>query len=333
MKAMVINKFGGPEVFELMEIPRPVPKSGYVLVKVLASSLNPIETKIRSGLVASITSPFPAVLNADFSGIVEAVGEGVYEFKAGDEVFGFAGGVGGEAGVLAEYVSVDANLLSVKPKNLDFKTAALFPLVSITAWQGIMEKSEIKENDKILIHGAAGGVGHIAVQLAKIRGARVYATVSGSEKERIAKELGADYVINYKDMDVLRYVKEYTDGCGFDAVFDTVGGNNLINSFMAVKPNGVVSTTNARVTLDLGLIHRKAISLKGVFILVPIVDNIDRKGLGRTLKQVKELIEQDKLKVLKDEKEFVFSDISKVHEYYESGKAIGKISLINDFVK
>lgn len=330
MKAMVINKTGGPDVFEMMDIPKPEVKPDYVLVKVMASSLNPLETKIRSGLTPAIIPAFPAVLNADFSGVVEQVGEGVTNFKEGDEVFGYVGGVKGEWGSLAEYTLVDKDLMSLKPKNVDFKTAAMFPLVSMTAWKAIIEKSNIKSHDKVLIHGAAGGVGHMAVQFANLLGADVYATVSGDEKGEIAKRFGAAHVINYKEKSVEQYVNEYTGGSGFDFVFDTIGGNNLLNSFKAVKIDGTVCTTNTRVTLDLSLMHSKAIGLKALFIVLPVLTNTNRSEIGTVLNEVKKLIEADKISILKDKKQFMFSEITKAHEYYESGMAAGKISLVNN---
>lgn len=332
MKAMVINKFGGPEVFELVDMPKPELKPGYVLVKVMASSLNPFEVKLRSGLLPEITPPFPAVLNADFSGVVIKNGENVELYRTGDEVFGFIGGLLNENGALAEYAIVDEELLCMKPKNVDFKTAALFPLVGITAYRAIMEKSNIKPNDKVLIHGAAGGVGHMAVQFAKMLNATVYATVSSDEKAEIAEHLGADHVINYKETSVEQYVKEFTDGKGFDVVFDTIGCENLLNSFKAVKPEGLVMTTNSRVSLDLTLIHHKSITFKTIYIVLPIVNNENRYEIGNTLNEIKKLIESGDLTIYRDENEFFFSEIAKAHQYYQDGNTTAKISLINDLI-
>ena len=331
MKAMVIDRFGGPEVFYEKDTGKPEVKAGYVLVKVHASSVNPIETKIRSGLVPAITPPFPAVLNGDFSGVAVEVGEGATGFKAGDEVYGCAGGAIGETGALAEYMLVDARLIGHKPVNIDHKTAALYPLVSITASE-LLEKAQLKEGDKVLVHGIAGGVGHMVLQLAKLIGAKVYGTVSGESKGNSALKLGADAVINYRKSTVEEYVKQYTEGKGFDAVIDTVGGENLLNSFKAVKLNGRVCTTNSRVALDLGMMHRKGISLSCVFILIAILDGVGREKHGEILKRVKEYVESGKLKVLKAEKEFLFTDIGKAHQYLESGKAEGKISLISPYI-
>ncbi len=331
MKAIVIDQFGSSEVFHEAELGTPKLKPGYVLVKVHASSVNPIETKIRAGLVPAITPAFPAVLNGDFSGVVEEVGEGVAAFKAGDSVFGCAGGVIDENGALAEYMLVDSKLICHKPQNVDHRMAALYPLVSITAYE-LLEKAQIKEGHRVLIHGIAGGVGHIALQLAKIKGAKVYGTISGNSKAERALELGADAVINYRESSVEEYVNQHTGGKGFDVVIDTVGGENLLNSFKAVKLNGTVCTTNSRVSLDLGLMHRKAISLRCVFILIPLVDGVDRERHGIILKEIKGLIESGKLKILKAEKEFVFTKVGEAHSYLESGKAEGKIPLLSPYV-
>lgn len=332
MKAIVINKFGGPEVFESMDIPKPEVKPGYVLVRVMASSLNPLEIKLRSGLLPEFTPPFPAVLNSDISGIVMKVGENVELLKPGDEVYGFIGGMTDECGALAEYALVDEELLCRKPNNIDFKTAALFPLVGISAYRAIMENSHIKAGDKVLIHGAAGGVGHIAVQFAKMLKAEVYATVSNDEKAEIAEHLGADHVINYKTTDVEEYVNKYTDGKGFDVVFDTFGTSNLINSFKAAKIEGLVLTTNSRVTLDLTLVHNKSLTLKTIFIVLPVLTNTARNEMGNILNEMKKMIEAGNLTIYKDKTEFNFSEIVEAHKYYEAGDTTAKIALINDLI-
>jgi len=331
MKAMVIRDYGGPEVFEIADVKQPEVKPGYVLVKVLASSINPIETKIRSGLVPGITPPFPAILNADFSGKIVALGDNVPQWNIDDEVFGCAGGAGQLQGALADYMLVDANLLAKKPSNMDHATAALFPVVSITAWEAIREKVHLKTGDTVLIHGIAGGVGHIALQLAKQQGAIVYGTVRNQQQAQVATELGADVLIFFEQESVEDYVQKYTNGKGFDLVLDTVGGNNLVNSFKAVKVNGSVCTTNARATLDLGIMHAKAISLHAIFILIPIVYDIERQRHSSILKNIGSMIEHNQLRINKNQRQFSFHEISEAHRYMESSKPNGKISLINPF--
>ncbi|WP_378954158.1 zinc-dependent alcohol dehydrogenase family protein [Pelosinus sp. sgz500959] len=331
MKAMVIRNYGGPEVFEIADMNKPDVKPGYALVKVAASSINPIETKIRSGLVPGITPAFPAILNADFSGEIVALGDNISQWNIGDEVFGCAGGVGSLQGALADYMLVDVNLIGKKPTTIDHATAALFPLVSITAWEALREKVHVNAGDKVLIHGIAGGVGHIGLQLAKHQGAVVYGTVRSEKQAVIAKDLGVDVVIFSNEESVEEYVEKHTDGKGFDIVLDPVGGDNLINSFKAVKHNGSVCTTNARVTLDLGIMHAKAISLHAVFMLIPLVHNLDRKRHRIILHEISNMIEKGQLRINRDERQFSFHEIGEAHRYMESGKAFGKVSLINSF--
>lgn len=329
MKAMVIRNYGGPEVFELSEIKRPKVKSGYVLVKVLASSVNPIEMKIRSGLVPVITPELPAVLNADFSGEIVEVGENTSPWKVGDQVFGCGGGVGELQGALAEYMLVDSKLLAPKPQHIDHATAALYPLVSITAWEAIREKGHVQRGDSVLIHGAAGGVGHIAVQLAKEQGAIVYGTVLNEAQAEVAKKAGADVVIRADLESAEEYTHKYTANKGFDIVFDPVGGHNLEKSFQAVKMNGIVCTTNARVTLDLAIMHGKAISLNAVFMLIPLIYDLNREKHGQITAEIARLITAGKLNIHADSRQFTFAEISKAHAHLENHKALGKISLVN----
>ena len=210
MKAMVIRKFGAPDVFEITDVDRPRPKEGEILIKVASSSVNPVDIKIRSGVVAVVAPEFPGVLHGDVAGTVEEVGKGVSTFKPGDEVFACGGGIKGMGGALAELMVVDADLAALKPKNLTMAEAGVLPLVTITAWNAIVDRAHVRSGQKVLVHGGTGGVGHIGVQLAKQVGAEVFTTASSDTKERLAKELGADHVIRYKDVSVDDYVKEHT---------------------------------------------------------------------------------------------------------------------------
>ncbi|GAM71447.1 zinc-containing alcohol dehydrogenase [Vibrio sp. JCM 19236] len=165
--------------------------------------------------------PAPAVLGMDFAGVVEAVGDGVNDYQVGDEVYGCAGGLGDLQGTLAEYMVADARLIAHKPKNLSMQQAAAIPLVGITAYEGL-DRAGLRPGHKILIHGGAGGVGHIAIQLAKHFGADVYATGSSDKQIKLIEELGATG-INYNTESVTDYVEKYTGGVGFDVVYDSVG--------------------------------------------------------------------------------------------------------------
>lgn len=218
-----VETAGGP--FVETEVGREQPSPGEVLVRIAASGVNPLDTKIRAGKAEHAKQPLPAVLGLDMAGIVEEVGAGVTGFRPGDEVFGMVGGVGGRQGTLAEYVAADARLLAHKPKTLSMREAAVLPLSTITAWEGLVDRAQVRAGQKVLIHAGAGGVGHICVQIARAFGAEVYATVS-SAKKHLAEQFGATPV-DYQAMTVDEYVQAFTDGAGFDVVYDTVGGPTI----------------------------------------------------------------------------------------------------------
>ncbi|MER8786243.1 alcohol dehydrogenase catalytic domain-containing protein, partial [Mesorhizobium sp. M1006] len=185
---------------------------GEVLVRVRASGVNPLDTKIRAGAAAHAKHPLPAILGIDLAGVVEQVGPSVTAFKRGDEVFGMTGGVGGNQGSLAQFAAVDARLLAPKPTNLSMREAAALPLVFITAWEGLVDRAKVSAGQKVLVQGGAGGVGHVAIQIAKAFGAEVYATDAAAKKPLIER-LGA-VAIDYREKTVEQYVAEYTDGRG-----------------------------------------------------------------------------------------------------------------------
>ncbi|MEK4284059.1 MULTISPECIES: zinc-dependent alcohol dehydrogenase family protein [Ureibacillus] len=330
MKAQVIQTFGNPSVFQIQDLPTPEVIPGHVLIQVKATSVNPIDTKVRSGFVPAVAPEFPAVLHGDVAGVVCAVGEGVSKFQVGDEVYGCAGGFKGTTGgALAEYMLADADLLAHKPKNLSMEEAAAIPLVAITAWEALFNRGKLAPGQNILIHAATGGVGHVAIQLAKWAGAKVYSTASSKEKLEIGARLGADVTINYLEESVQDYVQKYTNGKGFDIVFDTVGGENLDRSFEAAALHGTVLAIAARSTHDLSPLHSKGLSLHVTFMLLKILNKESRKEYGEILEKITNIIEDGKLRPLLDPNIFTFDEVSKAHEHLESGKAIGKIVLVN----
>ena len=332
MKSQIIQSFGEPSVFQLKEVLKPELQPGHVLIHVMATSVNPIDCKVRSGAVPAVAPEFPAILHGDVAGVVTAVGEDVTAFKIGDEVFGCAGGFKGTTGgALAEFMLADADLLAHKPKNLTMEEAAALPLVSITAWEALFNRAKLTSGQTILIHGATGGVGHIAIQLAKWAGATVYTTASSQEKLAIGTRLGADGTINYREESVLDYVQTYTNGKGFDVVFDTVGGENLNRSFEAAAIDGTVLAIAARSTHDLSPMHAKGLSLHVTFMLLKILNKEMHKQHGDILKKIAKIVEDGKLHPLLDANSFTFDEVSKAHEYMESGNAIGKIVLKNSW--
>ena len=322
MRAVLLKAHGGPENFELADIPRPELRPGTVLVRMAATSLNRIDIRIREGL--PIGPDLPAILGADVSGTVEAVGPGVIGFAPGDEVYGCAGGVKGQGGTLAEYIVADARLLAHKPRAISLIEAAALPLVSITAWDAL-ERAAVSAKDHVLVHAGTGGVGHVAVQIAKSLGARVATTVPSPNDAEIARSLGADETILYKEEPVAAYVERLTAGRGFDAVIDTVGGTNLDRSFEAAALTGRVAVTAARSTHDLSPLHAKGLSLHVVFMLIPMLHDLGRDRHGRIMQALAALADIGKLRPLIDERRFDLAHAADAYRHLESGAARSKV--------
>lgn len=324
MKAMILNTYGAAAEFQLTELPRPSVTPGHVLVRIAASSVNTVDTMIRQmGKDLPLSPDLPAVLGMDFAGTVEAVGAGVSRFAPGDEVYGCAGGLADLQGALAEYMLADAKLIAHKPKTLSMREAAALPLVGITAYEGL-QRAATHAGQKVLVHGGTGGVGHVAVQLAKHFGAEVYATASGEKALGILETYGARG-IDYKSEQVADYVAKYTGGAGFDVVFDSVGGANLANSFAAAALNGNVATTVSLLELDLTAAHFKGLSLHVVFMLIPMLHNHKREEHGAILAKLAEIVEAGALKPLLDEKQFGLAEVGQAYDRLTSGQAIGKV--------
>ncbi|NHN38045.1 zinc-dependent alcohol dehydrogenase family protein [Pseudomaricurvus alcaniphilus] len=324
MKAMLIRKFGGPEVFESAEIPKPEVKAGHVLVRIAATSVNTVDTMIREmGEELPLSPALPAVLGMDFAGTVEAVGEGVSNYAVGDEVYGCAGGLADLQGTLAEYIVADAQLIARKPKNLSMREAAALPLVGITAYEGL-QRAGISKGQSVLVHGGSGGVGHVALQLARHFGASVYATGGGDKQLALIEKLGAKS-INYKTETVADYVASHTGGAGFDIVFDSVGGANIVTSFEAAALNGQVATTVSMLELDLTLAHFKGLSLHVVFMLIPMLHNHKREQHALILNALTEIVEAGGLQPVVDENRYALEDVGKAHARLASGAGMGKV--------
>ncbi len=322
MRAQLLSEFGGPEKLKIADVEKPAAKAGQALIRIKAASVNPIDTKIREGL--PIGPAMPAILGCDFAGVVESVADDASGFKPGDEIYGCAGGVKGHGGSLAEFIAADVRLIAPKPRTLSFREAAALPLVSITAWDA-MERAGVSAGDHVLVHGGTGGVGHIAIQIAKHLGALVATTVDGEDAKPLAKQLGADDVIDFRTEDVADYVKRLTDERGFTVVFDTVGGANLAKSFEAAALGGRVVTTNARTTADLGNMHAKALSLHAVFMLLPMLRGTGRERHGEILREVAKLADAGRIKPLIDARTFTLETAGEAHTLVGAGNARGKV--------
>ena len=324
MKAMLIKAYGEDAVFEVAEVEKPEVKAGHVLVKIAASSVNTVDTMIRKvGKELPLSPDTPAILGMDFAGTVEAVGEGVSDYSVGDEVYGCAGGLSDLPGTLAEYIAADCNLIAHKPKNLSMREAAALPLVAITAYEGLI-RVNIQQGQKVLVHGGSGGVGHVALQLAKHFGADVYSTGGGDKQLALIEQLGAT-AINYKTETVAQYVAKHTGGAGFDVVFDSVGGANMANSFEAAALNGQIASTVAMCELDLSVAHFKGLSLHVVFMLIPMLHNFKREEHAAILKTLAQIVESGGLKPVLDDRHFILEQAGQAHARLESRQTMGKV--------
>lgn len=328
MQAWVIEQHGGPEVFTPVELPTPTPGLGEVRIKVAATSVNPVDYKIRSGAAEALCPPKPAVLHGDVSGVVDAVGEGVDGFAVADAVYGCVGGCGNVQGAVADFVLADSRFIAHAPKSIALADCAALPLVTITASEGLEKLGELKKQH-LLVHGGTGGVGHAIVQLAKALGAQVSATVGSADKAALATQLGADHTIKYRDETVEQYVDRLTAGTGFDAVFDTVGGANISTSVQAAKLNGQVACIQGRGDVDGGLLHMRGSSLHLVFMLIPLLHDVGRDRHGAILSRVAALVDRGDFKPLIDEKRFTFDQVGEAHAFAESGKQVGKVLVVN----
>lgn len=312
MKAATINQFGKPDVLEITEVPKPVPNDDGVLIKIMFTGVNPVDTKVRAGTSGvSKKIKLPAILGWDVSGTVETTGKNVKDFKAGDEVFGCIG-FPGLGKTYAEYTVADPLLLTKKPSNISFEEAAAIPLAGLTAYQAINEHLQIKKDQKILIQAASGGVGHLAVQFAKLNGAFVYGTAS-EKNEKFLKSLGVDRVINYKK----EKFEEVVDSP--DAVLDAMGGDILYRSLHCVKPGGTVVCLPSSTKDDPEAI--RIAKEKNVKLIWPMMHPD-----GEEMKVIARLLEEKRLKV-KIDKIFSLDQVQWAHEAIETHATDGKIIL------
>jgi NADPH:quinone reductase-like Zn-dependent oxidoreductase len=309
---------------EVRTLPKPSPAAGQVLVRVMASAVNPLDTKISTGKGGHAQQALPAVLGMDLAGVVEQVGAGVTAFAVGDEVYGMAGGIGGHQGTLAQYIAADADLLARKPNNLSMREAAALPLIFITAWEGLVDRANVRSGQKVLIHGGAGGVGHVAVQIARARGADVFAT--GSAHSRAAIECFGATAIDYRSSAVDDYLALHTDGEGFDIVYDTVGGSTLGASFAAVKIyTGHVLSCLGWGEHALAPLSFRGATYSGVFTLLPLLTGKGRKHHGEIMAEATRMAEAGQLRVLLDEQRFTLAEVNQAYERVSRAGNQGKV--------
>ncbi len=321
---------GNPEVLQIQEVPDPkIEKDTEILVRLRAAGINPIDTKLRKR-GTFYPNQMPAILGCDGAGIVEAVGANAQKFQVGDEVYFCQGGLGAKTGNYAELVVVDERFVARKPASISFAEAAAAPLVLITAWEALYDRGRLEAGRKVLIHAGAGGVGHVAIQLAKLQGADVCTTVGSEEKAEFVRNLGADYPIFYKQNDFVQATLDWTKGEGVDLAFDTVGGDIFTQTFPAVMVYGDIvtilepdSSTNWKVARNRNL----RISLE--LMLTPMAEGMvsAQQDQAKILEQCARLIDEGKLKINLS-KTFPLEAASEAHRLLEVGSTTGKIALI-----
>jgi NADPH:quinone reductase len=320
MKALVLDSAGVP--FRLAEIPRPEATKGQVLVRIHVSGVNPLDTKIRAGQAAHARHPFPAILGLDLAGTVEGVGPGVTRFQPGDEVYGMTGGVGGIPGSLAEFAAVDSRLLAIKPATSSMRESAAIPLIFITAWEGLVDRVKLDARRNVLVLGAGGGVGQMAIQIARSIGSEVYGLDRSGKADSI-RSAGATPIDLAEPVD--SYVAKHTGGKGFDVVFDTVGGTSLDNAFKAVKQFGHVVTALGWGTHSLAPLSFKSGTYSGVFTLAPLLTGEGREHYGNILREATRLANNQQLRPLLDSRRFSLANALDAYELIEQRQARGKL--------
>lgn len=326
MKALAIRRYKAPA--EMMELPRPEPGSGDLLVRVRAASVNPLDYKIRDGVVkVLIPYSFPLILGNDLAGDVEAIGPGVTKFKVGDAIYSRLDKE--RIGAIAEYALVRESAAAKKPARLDYVQAASLPLVGLTAWQALIDLAQVQAGQKVLIHAGSGGVGTFAIQLAKHLGAHV-ATTASAKNHALVKSLGADVTIDYKTTRFEEVAKDQ------DVVLDTQAGDTLFRSFEAVKQGGVVVTIGGRP--DGKFARAWGLSLPLVWLLGFLNRKVDRlarkksvrfeylfmRASGEQLEKIGALVDQGVITPILD-KTFPLEGATDALSYVESGRAVGKV--------
>ncbi len=323
-----MTQTGGAELLTLADIPEPtITEPAQIKVRLKAAGINPIDTKLRWRGVF-YDNALPAVLGCDGAGVVVETGSAVGKFKVGDNVWYCHGGLGGDQGNYAEYNVLDERWAAHMPKNLSFKEAAAGPLVLITAWGALYDRARLQQSNTVLIHAGAGGVGHVAIQLAKLHGAEVIATVGSEEKALLARSWGADEVVNYRTCDFVEAVINLTDGKGAEVVLDTVGSEVFQRSISCTAYFGSIVTLLNIGEADLKEARIRNLRIGFELMLTPQL----RKLAGGCDLQVDMLnqcgrwIDEGKLKIHVSET-FPLEDVAKAHRLIEEGHVTGKLVL------
>lgn len=332
MKAIIMNAPGDPDVLQLKEIPDPqIQHNTEILVRLKAAGINPIDTKLRKR-GTFFPDQMPTVLGCDGAGIVEAIAPGAQSFQVGDEVYFCNAGLGSHPGNYAELAVVDQRFVAHKPKSLSFTEAAAAPLVLITAWEALYDRGRLEAGRKALIHAGAGGVGHVAIQLAKLTGVEVATTISSQEKADFVRQMGADFPIFYNQRDFVQAALDWTNGEGVDLSFDTVGGAVFSQSFAATRIYGdVVTILGADPETDWKTARDRNLRVSFELMLTPMLKGLVKaqQDQAKILQQCARLFDQQQLQIHLN-RTFPLAEAAAAHRLLEDGSSIGKIALLMD---
>ena len=320
------------EVLRVVDIPEPlIDMPTAIKVQLKAAGINPVDTKLRARGVF-FPNAYPAILGCDGAGIVTECGPAVTRFKPGDPVWFCHGGLGGTPGNYAEYTVLDEQEAEHLPGSLDFESAAALPLVLITAWEALFDRAGLEAGQTVLIHAGAGGVGHVAIQLANSVGARIATTVSTREKAAFARLLGADHVIHYQDCDFVEAVLDWSGGRGVDVVLDTLGGETFRRSLAATCVYGhVVTLLDPGSGVDWKEARNRNLSIAFTLMLTPMLQELPeaRHHQGEILRRCATLIDDGALKPLVS-RTLSLHEAATAHALVETGHVQGKIVLVMD---
>lgn len=314
MKAIFIEDFGGPEQLKMGRLPIPMPGANEVQIQIICSAVNPVDWKIRVGMLQKrMPHHFPVVLGWDASGVISAIGSNVQNFKVGDEVFAYCRKSTIHDGTYAEYICYKAEDVALKPQNISFAQAAAIPLAGLTAWQALFDSAGLQKGESVLIQAGAGGVGSLAIQFAKLAKAHVITTARKTNHDYV-KSLGADRVVDYKESSLEEEVKKFAPK-GLDVVFDTLGGDALKESYALLKP------TTGRIV---SIVEPPDEALAASYKVKPFYVFVNPNG--KELQHISDLIQSGKVKPIHIQ-QMPLEKAAEAQEQSRQGHVQGKIVL------
>lgn len=322
MRAMVITANGGPEVIQLQDVPEPSPGPGDLLIEVHAAALNPIDTKLRKAGRPGLGVP-PFIGGYDVSGVVRSAGPNATGFKVGDEVW--ASPAINRPGAFAQLVCVDHRTAAHKPRSLSHPQAAAMPLVTLTAWECLHRRACVRQGQSVLITAGGGGVGHIAIQLAKLAGLEVYATASSPQAIELCQQVGADEVINYRQEDFVQAILNETNNRGVNVIVDCVGGETFEKCPDAVALEGhIVTIVPGPIPQSLAKCFPKNVSVHFEFMGAATVANAGPERQGQILRHATAMVDAGKLRphIFKS---YPLEQLAQAHQQQETGRTVGKL--------